>query len=361
MPFIESTISGKSINLTTVAMRAEVSTATVSRVLNGSPSVSTATREKVLKASYELGYVPNPRFRWMGRNRQPGNNRKTGQIGVLMAALNEGTLIGNPYYSRMFISLEQAARSQRQHLITSTLDSSNERFLPSLIKDLNVDGVICIDAFDDGLVTRLQQLMPVVALNLWLPQELAPSVVTDEDSGMRQILEYLISLGHQRICFFGIEDYTAVTTPQHHPRRLDAFRRYCREWNLSQAQIVTLPSRKVPLRQVMQAQLANWLGSAEPPTAVVCSADCYAVELIDIASEQGIKLPERLSIVGIDDEEVGRYLRPRLTTIRQPLEAMSVAAMRALSDLIDNPNAVPATQTMDVMLIKRDSCAAVHK
>lgn len=361
MPVKTPRMSIKNVNLTAVASQADVSIATVSRVLNGSTAVAPATREKVLKASSDLGYVPDPRFRLMGRSRT-GPRHRSRQIGVLAEAVDHSKLLGTPYYMRMLDSLEQAGRNQGLHLITSTLDADYERFLPTFIKDLNVDGVVCTSAFDEGMNMRLKQLVPVVTLNHWLPANITPQIVPDEDSGIRQAMDYLVSLGHRRIMFFSIFDRTSkafIETPQHHMRRMLGFKRYIAENGLDEAEVNVLPGRTLPLRETMQEQLLQWLARPKPPTAVIFGADVYAIDVISIAGDLKIPLPEKLSIIGNDDTEYCDILRPRLTSIRQPLEAMAMAAMRALTDMLDHPDTVPTLQTMDVTLIKRDSCARV--
>lgn len=354
-------LSFKNVNLTAVASQADVSIATVSRVLNGSTAVAAATREKVLKASSALGYVPDPRFRLMGRSRT-GPRRRTRQIGVLTDGMGHMQLLGTPYYLRILGSLEQAARNQGLHLITSSLATDNERFLPTFIKDLNVDGVVCTSAFDEGLIARLKQVVPVVTLNHWLPNNITPVIVPDEDSGIRQAMDYLTSLGHRRIMFFSIFDNDAKVyneAPQHHMRRLMGFKRYAAEHGLTEAEVNVLPNRTLSLYETMQQQLLEWLARPKPPTAVVCGADVYAIDLISVAGDLKIPLPEKLSLIGNDDTEYCEILRPRLTSIRQPLEAMAMAAMRVLTDMLDHPDMVPTVQTMDVTLMKRESCAAV--
>lgn len=349
----------KNVNLTAVAAQAEVSIATVSRVLNGSNAVSPETREKVLRISTELGYVPDPRFRLMGKSRT-GSRKRTRQIGLLIGGMDQNQIQGAPYYRRIQGTLEQAARNQKLHLITSILDTESERFLPMFIRDLNVDGVVCTSAFDESLTLRLKKLVPVVTLNHWLSTNITPVIVPDEDSGIRQAMDYLISLGHRRIMFFSIfdrMDKAYLETPQHHHRRLAAFQRFIQEHNLTEAQAHVLPGRSLPLRETMQQQLQQWLNRPNPPTAVICSADVYAIDLISLGGDMGIPMPQKLSVIGIDDTEYCDILRPRLTSIRQPLEAMSMAAIRVLTDMLDHPNTVPTLQTMDVTLIKRDSCA----
>lgn len=349
----------QSASLTEVARQAGVSIATVSRVLNDSAAVVPATRERVLSSARTLGYVPDPRFRLMAKRRGRGGVR-TGNVALMLGSVTQAEFIASPYYARLFWGVEEAVSACGCHLIVSNLRADGDRFVPNFVRDFKVDGVIAMTHGGDELLRRIDTLVPVVLLNCQSPQLPLPAVLPDNASGVRQALEYLVGLGHRRIAYFLIDDAPPGSSRVHHDARRTAFANFVRDWPLPAARSVVLPGRSKPLFATLYELLAGWQAAGELPTALLCSADVYALEFLKCAEALGIRVPEQLSLVGTDDTLPCEYVRPALTSVRQPLEAMGAAAAKLLFERLADPasGGVRVTPVYDVQLIKRHSCAA---
>ena len=348
-----SSVAEGKIGVVAVAKRARVSTATVSRVLNGSSLVAAATRDRVLQVAEKVGYMPDPRFRFMGQNRS-GCPHNTGNIGVLVRGLSQADLVANPYYMRLFWSIEQTARRLQRHILLSTLE--NETYLPDFVTDMKVDGVLFIDYVDPPLIQRIRKLMPAVMVNCLAEGSGISMLMADEASGVRQGLQYLRSLGHQKICYFDVHDSESVN--HQHAERAAAFASLTSQLGMNQTQSVILQKRLLPMNETARLQLLQWRDSGWRPTAILCGSDFYALGFLNAARELGIDVPAQLSVIGADDTEICEHATPQLTSIRQPFEAMGASAVEILGGLVDGDDVPQTTQRFDVTLVRRQSCAA---
>ena len=344
--------------LADVATRVGVSKATVSRVLNNKPgSASDETRQRILQAARELNYAPNPQFRILGRRKTSGE-RSTGNLGLLLASTDPQSFASDPYTSRLFWGLEREAQVQQFHLVVSTVDERATDYLPRVVSDRLVDGVVIHMGMNAELIARIHALMPVVLVNGIAEEPGVSSLMPDETACLRHALDYVRTLGHRRITFFGIDD--APPHAVHHPLRAAAFRKLAIEGQnrMAEARLVVLPRREQSLEETAANQLRSWRASGQMPTALICAADAFALAFLNAAAWLNISVPRDLSILGVDDSAACEYVRPRLTSIRQPFEAMGAAAVQTLVRQLRHPEsaAVGVTQWFDVQLIARDSC-----
>jgi DNA-binding LacI/PurR family transcriptional regulator len=127
---------------------------------------------------------------------------------------------------------------------------------------------------------------------------------------------------------------------------------------LHDARDIVLSGRDKSLEDTIRDQLSQWRAEGPMPTAVVCGADVYALAFLDAARELGIDIPGQLSVMGGDDTVPCEHVRPRLSSVRQPLETIARAAVRMLLDQIEGREAVPCVQRFAVELVLRESCAA---
>ncbi len=341
------------ISLTQVAKHAGVSIATASRVLNQTGPMTEQTRQKVLASATELGYVPDPRFRAMGQSRQ-NKPVRTNNLGLIMPDTHESKFLSSPYYARMFWSLQQVAKEHDHHLTLSTFDTRKPDYLPKLITDQRVDGVIVTRYHEPDFLTRIRDLMPVVLINEFTDIHGIASLIPDNHQTIFKAFEYLRNLGHRKICYYDIHDFPNV----HHLARAKAFTEITCQLNAGLAQTQILPLRIHSLSKTCRDQLINWQQSDHLPTAILCASDEYAIAFLEEAEKLGIRVPEDLSILGVDDHQECEYCRPRLTSVRQPLEAMARSAVNLLLEQIDEPKEpqpIPH-RLFDIQLIERDSC-----
>lgn len=341
------------ISLTQVARHAGVSIATASRAINQTGPMADETRTKVLQSASELGYVPDPRFRAMGQTRQHKPLR-TGNLGLLLPSANADEFVSSPYYARMFWTLQQVAAEQDYHLTINTIDSEKPDYLPSLVTDARVDGVIVTQYRQPQYLTRLRELMPVVLVNETTDVPGISSLLPDNHATILRAFTYLRELGHKHICYYDIQEHNNI----HHIERSEAFMRITREHQagLSRTQILKL--RTDTLQNTCRDQLVQWQKENQLPTALLCTSDHYALAFIEVAEQLGIDIPGQMTVIGVDDLRGCEYCRPRLTSIRQPLEAMAQSAVNLLLQQINDPKQQHPVrkQLFDIELIERDSC-----
>lgn len=342
------------ISLTQVAKQAGVSIATASRAINGTGPMTDKTRDKVLLMAQELGYVPDTRFRAMGQSRQQ-KSVKTHNLGLLIPKVNENEFVRSPYYARMLWTLQQVASEHDYHLTLSTIDSEQNDYLPTLVKDARVDGVMITMYENRQMLSRLKEMLPVVLINANSDMPGITSMSPDNHQTILRGFEYLRELGHKRICFFDIHDHSN----RHHFERSKAFTQITRQFQAGFCQSRILKMRTKSLLQTCMDELTQWQQNGQMPTALLCASDHYALAFLEAAEQLQIKVPDTLSIIGIDDHNECQYSRPKLTSIRQPLEAMARASVNYLMQAIDGEqNNSPSIQYFDIDLIKRDSCAS---
>lgn len=352
-------------SLSAVAERAGVSTATASRVLNKVGPASVKTRRQVLDAARALNYVPDARFRQLARHVAAGN-RRTGNLGLLLSPTTQPNFTTDLYHRRILMGIEHEAQAQQFHLLVATEEEQNPEYLPRVVMDRHVDGLLVSVGMNPDLLARINAIIPVVLVNDRLDGQGIPSIMTDETSGVRQALDYLRALGHERVTFFYIADarYTADARWRHvhaHILRAEAFQRLALEGahKLPHARLVVLPGRTKSLDDTVYDQLAAWQRDGSLPTAIFCAADVYAIAFLNAAHRLGLKVPRDLSLVGIDDIESCEHVRPKLTSVHSPLEAMGAAAVQTLVRRLHEPGAMSVSQMFDVQLVRRDSCAPV--
>jgi LacI family transcriptional regulator len=346
-------------SLADVAARSGVSKATVSRVLNNVGSASEETRRRILQAAQELQYAPDPRFRMLGRQSGGNGVLATGNLGFLLQGSSDAErFASNPYYGRLFWGLQREAQAQQYHLLVSTVDNHGADYLPQVVANGLVDGIVAHAGLEPDLVSRVNAIMPIVLVNDRIEGLGVPALMSDERSGMRQALAHLKAFGHNRIVFFHIDD--APPRIVHHRDRADAFRQLALEGpdRIDGARLVVHPPRTKSMDDTALDQLAAWRAAGQMPTALICPSDGHAVAFLHAAAHLGLSVPHDLSLIGTDDTVVCEHVRPRLTSIRQPLEAMGAAAVRALLDRLRHPESEPVgvTQSFEVKLIERESC-----
>jgi LacI family transcriptional regulator len=293
-----------------VAKKAGVSQPTVSLVLsrNANARVSPETRERVLEAARELGYVPNVVARSLVQSRSYA-------IGVIVPDLR------NPFFAEVISGAERVlSEAGYAVLLCETREISRDRHIQALL-ERQVDGMM-MDAI--GAASLPQQM--VAGVNLVLidePRDRWPGVASDAVGAGRLAAEHLLSLGHRRLGFLG------PATNVHATRM--------RERGFVQA----LASQGIRLESTMLRRVAATAagGAAgmralldldNPPTGVFCINDLVAAGALKVCALRGVRVPAQMSIVGCDDIELASLVVPELTTIAIPARELGARAARLL-------------------------------
>ena len=307
--------------LSEVAEFAGVSEATVSRVLNDRPGVSAATRQQVLTALDVLGYERPAKLR----------ARSAGLVGLIVPELD------NPIFPAMAQVLETALA---QHgytavLCTQSPDGVGEDEYVTMLSELGVSGIVFVcglhsdaTAVPDRYQALVRKRLPIVLVNGYCAGVDAPFLSTDDREAMDLAVRHLTSLGHRRVGLaVGPDRFVSVR------RKRDGFypamSRYA---GLRDDQIDDLV--EVSLFSQEGGYAATCALLERGATAVVYGSDLMALGGVRAARAAGLQVPADVSIVGYDDSVLMGFTDPPLTTVRQPVQALALAAARALLDEI---------------------------
>jgi LacI family transcriptional regulator len=335
------------IGIRDVAAEAGVSVTTVSHVLNETPhaQVRAETRQRVLAAAERLGYQPNRMARSL-------RTQRTRTI-----ALISDTIATTPYAGQMILGAQRAAQDRGYTVVlfnTEDDPSVEERELKAAL-DYQVDGVIYATMYHRVVsVPPVLDGTPVVLLDAESPGSDAPSVVPDEVTGGRTACEELTSQGHRRIGFINNVDDVPATGG-----RLKGYR-----------DALAAAGVEYDGSLVVSDESETWGGYraartllARPgrPTAIFAYNDRMAMGAYRAAAELGLRIPDDVSIVGFDDQElITRGLYPELSSVALPHFDMGFWAGETLADLLDEPDSVVTTHRpllMPCPLVRRSSVA----
>ncbi len=291
------------MNIREVAKKAGVSTATVSRVVNGTVPVSELIERQVRSAIESLGYYPNTHARTLGSGRSH-------MYGLIISD------IANPFFPDILKFFERIAVEHGQEVLIANTDYQPQRMQVCVRRMLErrVDGVaIMTSEMDPKLVQLLNKRgIPIVFLDTGRVGPNISNVFIDYVSGIEQAIEHLISFGHKRIAFVsGPPSLASAKT------RSNAFALSLKRKKLSlSADYMQIGNHRIDGGQSAMAKL---LKLRQPPTAVMASNDLTA-----------INVPRDISVLGFDDIEISNFLQPTLTTIRVPRAEIGVSAFNAL-------------------------------
>lgn len=330
------------MNIKEVASKAKLSTATVSRTINGSPLVSPRTAERVWKAVRQLGYHPNTNARTLVLGRSQ-------TFGLIISD------IVNPFFPELVKSFEDTAIQHRYDVMVANTGYDQQRMSIAVrrMMERKVDGVaVMTSEMDKDLTEQLaKQGMSMVFLDVGKVQPKTSNIAVDYVGGIRQAVRHLISLGHRRIGF--IAGPSSLKSAR---IRRSAFLECLRESHIAPSQnLVVEGNHKIDGGEAATREL---LAQRHQPTAILTSNDMTAVGALRAIAEAGLNVPGDISVVGFDDIEIARYTTPPLTTVRLSREALGQAAFHALLQIAEKKNR-GSEVVIETSLVVRQSTAPV--
>jgi DNA-binding LacI/PurR family transcriptional regulator len=330
--------------LADIAAHASVSEATVSRVLNGKPGVSASTRQAVLTALDVLGYERPPRLR----------QQRAGLIGLIIPELT------NPIFPA-FAQIIEGAIAMHGYtavLCTQTAGGITEDDYTELLLERGVSGIIFVNGMhadslsDKARYTRLTDRgLPIVLINGCRPDIDAPFISNDDTASLEMAVAHLNALGHRRIGFaVGQERFVPSI------RKIEGFRLGMSE-HLGVTETTDLIVHSMFTVEGGQAATHQLL--ARGCTAICCGNDIMAIGAIRAARQRGLRVPQDVSVIGFDDTPLTAYLDPPLTTIRQSVREMALAAVGSLLEEIHGTKA-PRTELLyrPELVVRRSTAPA---
>jgi LacI family transcriptional regulator len=339
------------ITMTDIAREAGCSQATVSFVLNRTEGIkiSQATRDRVIEVARALGYAPAALA-----HQQP--QRALGTDGLIGFAVDQ--LATSPEAVVAIEGARQAAWGAG-NIVLVAQTMSDPVMEPRTIRALTaqgIDALIYMAIFTREIAASqiLYELdRPVILLNCYTADHAFPAVVPSEIAGGQKATRHLIEHGHRRIGTILGEPWMDAAQD-----RLQGYRRA-----LATADIPFDPELVVP---------GDWSASSgfhgtrqllalkEPPTAIFCQNDRTAIGCYEALKEAGLRIPEDISVVGYDDEEISRHLHPKLTTSVLPHRAMGQWAVEQLELMESAPDASRKRHPiikLECPLVSRESVA----
>lgn len=297
-----------------VAEMAGVSLATVSRVLNDSGKVTEKTRLKVEAAMKKLGYRPNLMAQSLASNR-------SNSVGILVPELH------GPFFGEMLSSIEQELRKEGKHVIITAGHSDSEREMEGIefLASRGCDALILfVFAITNERIKALwESTMPVVVIGRLVPGMEDDCVSLDNETGGYIATKSLIDSGHSRLACI-----TGPLWKNDGQERLAGYKRALQEYGLdfNEQLVVEGDYEELSGREGMQQLLQKDI----PFTGLICANDVMAAGAIATAREQGMTIPDDLSVVGFDNVLFTRYMHPKLSTIDYPINVMGQMAARCV-------------------------------
>jgi DNA-binding LacI/PurR family transcriptional regulator len=323
-----------------VAKLAGVSTATVSKVLNGTGRISAGTSVRVANAMEELQYHPSMIARALKKN-------QTYSIGLLVPDIT------NSFYAELMRAIEDEALSRNYFVLVCSTDNSPERERKQLelLMGKQLDGLIIATAdgmSSDSLKMLRNSELRVVFIDRVVPDSPYPVIAADHYAGSYQAMEHLIQLGHRKLAVFAEPLYLRPSQ-----ERLRGF--------FAALEAYGLPRDSSPvLNRGFGAQAGYELAqrlllSNELPTAIFATNDLIALGALQKFHEVGISIPDQLSLMGYDDIQMAKLASPPLTTIAQPIAEMCRLAVEYLFS--DRPPSTTITLLLPKLIIRNSTAA----
>ena len=325
-----------------VALRAQVSTTTVSHVVNHTRFVSDKVRVEVEAAIRELGYVPSAVARSL-----KSNTTKT--IGMLIPNCS------NPYFAEIVRSVEDHCFGAGYTLILCNTDDDPHRqgaYL-QVLSEKRIDGMIIISTGEDKDLLRLLQGLPIptVLLDREIEEVNCDLVETAHMQGGVMATEHLLGLGHRRIaCLAGPADLNSSA------QRIEGWRKALTDAGLG-AELGDLLWHSDFSSQGGFTTMQSILALRPAPSAVFVCNDLMCIGALSAAHQAGVRVPQDLSLIGFDDIELAKFTSPTLTTIAQPKHRIGVAAVDMVLERIQDGRVQARQVILQPELIVRNSTA----
>ncbi|MFI6322450.1 LacI family DNA-binding transcriptional regulator [Nonomuraea sp. NPDC050556] len=314
-----------------VARHAEVSAATVSRVLNGNQTVDPAMTARVLKAVRELGYRPNAVARNLRRSRT-----------TLWAVIISD--IGNPFFTAMVRGIEDVAQQAGYSVVLCNTDEDPEKentYVTAALSQQMAGVIISSSGSAKAAKHLMESSTPVVAIDRELAKGAVDTVMVDNEGGAYAATRHLIDVGYRRVaCVTGP---AGVSTAD---RRLRGYTKA-----IETAPIV----RRADFREQGGFDAMASLLDDERPDAVFVANNLMAIGALRCLAARDVGIPGEMGVVGFDDIPWADLIRPSLTTVAQPTYELGRVAARLLADRIESPSGKPSTIILPAEMHVRQS------
>lgn len=312
------------VTIRDVAKKACVSISTVSRAFNNYSDINSATREKILKVSEELGYVPNIVARSLVSS-------KNYRLGLLIEDYDLVGLVGQMTFEVVMSFKNEATRQGFETvLLTTTSDMQKSERLDKLFRDKHLDGAFIIGLkMTDEYYNELKEIeLPCVLMDIDIKSQMISCIGIDNVKGAFLATEYLIKNGHKNIAFINGSREAYVSY-----ERLDGYNSALNRYG-------------IPLKDSLveygsftdkgaERAVEKLFDESNDITAIFCASDIMAIGAINKLNELGLSIPEDVSVVGFDDIFAASFMSPKVTTIKQDRRKIGENAVNLLLNSIN--------------------------
>lgn len=326
-----------------VAKEAGVSVATVSRVINKSPKASQSSIDAVTQAMSKLGYRPNAAARALV-------SQSTNTIGVLVSDVSD------PFFGTLVKSVDTVARENGKHILIGNgyHKAADERRALELLVNSRCDALVihAKGLSDEELISYANEVKGMVLINRHIPELAERCISLDNRKGAFLATEYLIRHGHSKIaCISSSHDIEDTD------ERLQGYQAALKEYGIELSK--SYIEYGEPNSDGGEVAMTNLLTKSLEITGVVAYNDYMAAGALATLDQNGIEVPQQVSMVGFDDGLIARFVHPGLTTIRYPIEMMAERATRLALALSRDEKVEDETIIFSPTLVRRDSVAKI--
>ncbi|MFD2116172.1 catabolite control protein A [Paenibacillus yanchengensis] len=329
-----------------VAREAGVSMATVSRVVNNNPNVKPATRKKVYEAIERLGYRPNAVARGLA-------SKKTTTVGVVIPD------ISNAIFAEVARGIEDIANMYHYNIILCNADKKKDKEIRVIntLLEKQVDGLL----FMGGAVTEDHQQafktanVPIVLCATSDESEEIPSVDIDHESAAYDAVMKLIENGHKRI---GMISGT-LQDPANGYARFQGYKRALESSGIAYDEnLVRIGNYRY---ESGSEAMQHFIDMEVRPSAIFSATDEMAIGAIHCIQDNGLQVPEHISVISVDNSRMASMVRPQLTAVAQPMYDIGAVSMRLLTKLMKKEHVEQSKVILPHDLISRQSVANISK
>lgn len=333
------------ITIKEVSEFAKVSQSTVSRALNGHPTVKEANRKKVFEAIEKLGYKPNAFAQALASSR-------SNSIGMLVGKLD------GPFYGPLMHHAESTVRECNNHLVVTSGLESHSREIDSInfLRSKQVDGLIIHSDMlsDDEIISVVTENPATIILNRYVPELSENCIFIDNEYGGYLATKHMLDSGHTKVaCITG--QLSKVDCRD----CLQGYRNALNEYGIIYDSNLVVEGKFDHEDRGLNHTCMRRLLDRDPTiTGIFCHNDNIALAAYDIAYERGLEIGKDISIVGFDNDSLSQHIRPKLTTINFPVREMGQEAAKGVLAIV-NKQKYPMKHKLVPELIVRNSVCRI--
>ena len=333
------------ITIQDVAEKANVSVATVSRVMNGNYPVKAETRETVLKVIKELNYIPNMQARELTK-------QKSTTIGVVVPSIN------NMFFTELVYGIENELKTNSLSIILACTngDSDEEQKCVNNLISRNVSGIIVAGPGTENIKAKfydnISNKIPLVFINSEYMDSNISYVANDEASGAKIALNYLLDNNHKDILFVKGKDSYSYDIKEKIYKEIMAK-------NFDSSKIINIGNGNTSDTVDNTMNIFLDILNNSSSTAVFACNDLMAVGVLNACKKLGIKVPNEISIIGYDNIPLSKFVEPKLTTMAQNMFFLGANAAQLLVEKINCDNKFSKRIILNNSLVERETVISI--